>query len=51
MVTDALSRRYTLFSVLEAKLVGFLAVQELHNKDPNFQEFVQVEIKSSMFTL
>ena len=41
----------TLLSVLEAKLLGFHALHQLYKEDPDFQEFIQGEIKSSPFTL
>jgi len=51
VVVDVLSRRYTLLLVLEAKLLGFHANQELYKGDPDFQEFSQGEIKYGPFTI
>ena len=36
IVTDALSRRYTLISTLNAKLLGFEYVKELYANDDDF---------------
>ncbi|KAG7530867.1 Zinc finger CCHC-type [Arabidopsis thaliana x Arabidopsis arenosa] len=38
VVADALSRRYTLLSTLDAKLLGFEQIKELYDSDPDFQE-------------
>nr|XP_048328419.1 probable receptor-like protein kinase At5g18500 [Ziziphus jujuba var. spinosa] len=36
IVADALSRRYTLISTLNAKMLGFEQIKELYAKDPDF---------------
>ncbi|KAG7564135.1 Reverse transcriptase domain [Arabidopsis suecica] len=38
VVADALSRRYTFLSTLDAKLLGFEQIKELYDSDPDFQE-------------
>ena len=37
-MADALSRRYTLFSTLDAKLLGFEQIKELYDSDSDFQD-------------
>ncbi|KAG7572494.1 Integrase catalytic core [Arabidopsis suecica] len=41
VVADALSRRYTLLSTLEAKLLGFDQLKELYATDPDFANVYQ----------
>ncbi|CAA7047608.1 unnamed protein product [Microthlaspi erraticum] len=41
VVADALSRRYTLLSTLDAKLLGFEQIKELYETDPDFAETYQ----------
>ena len=43
MVVDTLSGRYTLLSVLEAKMLGFQTVQVLYKDDLDFKEVLQGE--------
>ena len=38
VVADALSRRYTLLSVLETKLLGFEFIKDLYASDQYFKE-------------
>ncbi|WZZ15565.1 hypothetical protein YC2023_108654 [Brassica napus] len=38
VVADALSRRYTLLSALETKLLGFEFIKDLYASDPDFKE-------------
>ena len=51
MIANALFRRHTLLLGLEAKLLSFHAIQELYKEELDFQEFVQGQIMSSLFTL
>ena len=39
VVADALSRRHSLLTLLDAKLLGFELVKELYSNDPDFQIF------------
>jgi len=48
VVAEALSRRYTLLFVLEAKFLGFQTIQELHNENADFQEVLQGELKGGL---
>ncbi|WZZ14915.1 hypothetical protein YC2023_108004 [Brassica napus] len=41
VVADALSRRYTLLSALETKLLGFEFIKDLYVTDPDFKEIFQ----------
>ena len=38
VVADALSRRYTLLSALETKLLGFEFIKDLYASDQDFNE-------------
>nr|XP_043611666.1 uncharacterized protein LOC122583313 [Erigeron canadensis] len=38
VVDDALSRRYSLLSILEARVLGFSFIKELYAVDPNFSD-------------
>ena len=51
VVTDTLSRRYTLLFVLEASVVGFHSIQEIYKKDPDFQSIIKEVSKDSPYTV
>jgi len=40
VIVDAVSRRYALLSILEAKILGFYVIQELYKEDPYFKEVI-----------
>ena len=41
VVADALSRRYTLLSALETKLLGFEFIKDLYASDQDFKEIFE----------
>ena len=47
MVADALSRRYTLISTLDAKFLGFEHIKELYHDDHDFREVYSACEKSA----
>jgi len=51
VIADAPSRRYALLSILEAKALGFYAIQELYKEDPDFKNVVQGDLKGGPYTI
>ena len=51
MVAYALSKRYTLPSILEAKLLGFPTVQGIFKEGLDFQEVLQGELKGGPYSV
>ena len=48
VVVDALSRRYALLSILDAKLLGFKHIKDLYASDPDFS-FVFIACEEGAF--
>jgi len=48
---DALSRRYTLLSVLEVKVLGFPIIHDLYKEDLDFKPILGGDLKGSPYTI